>query len=284
MELTAEENALIATIGFDATVCQAVKNVVARPLEQLQEYDKETYEPVPAAGLSVAVEKAELDGLMPQLRGVLPAGYHAFWSRRREANGLRASEEIVLLRDEDPWRIVDLKATDGANYGFQTHDIIAWLQQLSARCKFELTGAADDWVALRFETLPPDICAFAQEVYEFCPDSVDQGIGLMSEEDDPELFELALQLCPQEAPRTQREEAAKTGAQSPSQFLEAHLAKLPPEMRAQWEKTVQEQLASHGYSIEEMLADADDNPSSEMGVKLLAATLHRDKELFLWWD
>jgi hypothetical protein len=281
MELTAEENVLIATIGFDETVSQTVKNVVARPLEQLHGYDKETYEPVPVAGLSVAVEKAELESLLPQLRAVLPAGYHAFWSRRREANGLQASEEIVLLRGDDPWQIVNIKATDGANYGLQTQDIIEWLQQLSPRCKFELTGAADDWVALRFETLPADICAFAQEVYEFCPDSVDQGIGVMSESDDPELFALALELCPQDAPRTQREEAAKTGAKSPLQFLEAHLAKLPPESRAQWEKAVQEQ---HGCSYKEMLADVDDNPSTEMGIKLLAATLHRDKELFLWWD
>ena len=281
MELTAEENELIATIDFEATVCQAVKNVVARPLEQLYGYDKETYEPVPVAGLSVAVEKAELDSLMPQLRAVLPADYHVFWSRRREANGLRASEEIVLLRNDDPWRIVDIKATDGANYGFQTHDIIAWLQRLSARCKFELTGAADDWIALRFETLPTDVCAFAQEIYEFCPDSVDQGIGLMSESDDPELFALAQELCPQDAPRTQREEAAQTGSQSPYKFLEAHLATLPPEKREQWEKAVLEQ---HGCSYEEILADIDEDPSTQTGIKLLAAILHRDKELFLWWD
>ena len=40
-----------------------------------------------------------------------------------------------------------------------------------------LNGAGMDWLFAEFENPPSDWTAFAREVYEFCPDVVDQGTG-----------------------------------------------------------------------------------------------------------
>jgi hypothetical protein len=44
-------------------------------------------------------------------------------------------------------------------------------------CAFEVVGASRDWAALAFSKLPEKMCAFAEEVFSFCPDSVGQGTG-----------------------------------------------------------------------------------------------------------
>ena len=68
--------------------------------------------------------------------------------------------------------------TGAPNYGLDTEDIIGRLRQWQARCEFTVTGAERDAVDLKFETLPQDMDAFAKELYEFCPDLVDQGTGV----------------------------------------------------------------------------------------------------------
>lgn len=49
---------------------------------------------------------------------------------------------------------------------------------------------------MKFKTSPKPICTFAQEVYEFCPDSVEQGVSLAYEVlDDPKIYNQAKRLC-----------------------------------------------------------------------------------------
>jgi hypothetical protein len=50
------------------------------------------------------------------------------------------------------------------------HELLGW----------RLTGLGYDTVDLEFAALPSDLGAFAKELYEFCPDLIDQGFGSLA--------------------------------------------------------------------------------------------------------
>jgi hypothetical protein len=85
------------------------------------------------------------------------------------------------MNSADPYEPIRKANTDAANYDLDTAAIIARLKQWEALCKFQVTGAGHDTVEIEFETLPQDMDAFVREVYDFCPDLVDQGTGCMQE-------------------------------------------------------------------------------------------------------
>lgn len=121
------------------------------------------------------------------------------------------------------------------------------------RYPLQVRGAYYDWVALDFEDLPADVCRFAEEVYEFCPDSVEQGVGLMQESKHPEAFAEARALCPELSPAMQ----AKLDERKKQFEVTRAKYKLPPPALT---------------------------TSTEMGIRLLARHIQTTKSLFLWWD
>ena len=267
MALTTEEQALIDSLDFDRRVCEMLKRNTSGALERVTAYTAE-YEQMPGEGLSIAVERQGLDTLISLLRAELtPLGYQVFWSEIRKANGLKKSEEIVVLRTADHYSIIEIRHPSGANYDVSTNDLMDRLKGWEASCQFQIVGAASSWVAIQFDTLPENICRLAEEIYQFCPDTVDQGVGLTRESDDPETFEAARRLCPQLSDEAQQK-IDKRHAQ-----LQA--MDMPPGLR--------QMLNSGGFDTSTDLpgnvpADAD------MGIRLLAYDLKQSKYLFLWWD
>lgn len=67
--------------------------------------------------------------------------------------------------------------TNGANYGLGPEDILAKFQEWDKLCDFSLSEIDFDRVTVNFRTLPEDLDSFAKDVYDFCPDTVDQGFG-----------------------------------------------------------------------------------------------------------
>ena len=104
--------------------------------------------------------------------------------------------------------IASIKAnhTNGINYDVTTDDIIAKLTQWSEQIKFEVTEVDHATVKLYLETLPENLAEFCQEVYEFCPDTIEQGYGCLGDmiemseeyghEIPPEMLELMKGLDP----------------------------------------------------------------------------------------
>ena len=81
----------------------------------------------------------------------------------------------------DPFSAIRQAHTGGPNYGFDTNAIIARLTKWQALCSFSVTSAEGDAVDIKFETLPKNMDAFVRDLYEFCPDLVDQGTGCLHE-------------------------------------------------------------------------------------------------------
>ncbi len=85
---------------------------------------------------------------------------------------------IVFFQADSPAPLLWVRGTNGVNYDLDTGAILNRLEDWSGRCEFSLLGAGFDWLELRFETLPVNLEEFAEEVYDFCPDTLDQGIVL----------------------------------------------------------------------------------------------------------
>jgi hypothetical protein len=91
--------------------------------------------------------------------------------------------------------------TNGANYDLDADQIIAQLQTWDGKYGVTLSDVTHDAVTVTFNAIPvDDVPALAAEIYEFCPDTIDQHFGCFAEmmemadetgeELPPELLEL----------------------------------------------------------------------------------------------
>jgi hypothetical protein len=89
--------------------------------------------------------------------------------------------------------------TNGVNYDIDTQEIIRRLKEWDEKFGVTLSEIGADRVTVSFTDLPDDLGELANEIYEFCPDVVDQGFGCFSDfveaaetqaEPDPGFLEL----------------------------------------------------------------------------------------------
>jgi len=71
--------------------------------------------------------------------------------------------------------------TNGCNYDISTDDIVAKLDKWKNKIQFEILEVTQDSVTIHFQTLPEDTAKFSEEIYQFCPDTVDQHFGCFDE-------------------------------------------------------------------------------------------------------
>lgn len=96
---------------------------------------------------------------------------------------------LGLAPTVDPFDVVRRVRTDAANYGHGNADVIAWLRDLDREEPFEVTGAGMDFVEGFFRAPVSDRKRLAVRIYAFCPDFVDQGLGLTEHGEPHELIE-----------------------------------------------------------------------------------------------
>jgi hypothetical protein len=94
-----------------------------------------------------------------------------------EMNEAIRSDKIGILKGNDQYDVLRIMQTNGDDYDISNEDIIERLQEWEKRYPFAIIGAENDWVEIEFRAVPDDIRSFAQEVYDFCPDPVDQDAG-----------------------------------------------------------------------------------------------------------
>jgi hypothetical protein len=81
----------------------------------------------------------------------------------------------------DPFAAVREAFTSAPNFEIDNAAIIDRLTQWQSLCSFVVKSAEGDRIEIEFTTLPKDMDAFVRDLYEFCPDLVDQGTGCVHE-------------------------------------------------------------------------------------------------------
>lgn len=71
--------------------------------------------------------------------------------------------------------------TNGCNYEVSNEDIINKVEEWNRTLDIEILEVSYDSVTIHFKSLPVETKKFAEEIYTFCPDVVDQHFGLFGE-------------------------------------------------------------------------------------------------------
>jgi hypothetical protein len=176
--LSQQAETIAKTIKFDHRVLILVKEETGESIHRLIGYDEKGYQIV-ADGIYVPIPEDKTDFILDSLRKKLaPLKYMAFVV---EINGAIKTDKIGIVKGTDQYDILRIMYTNGDDYDITNQDIIERLKEWEKTSPFDIIGADNDWVEIEFKTLPKDLKSFAQEVYDFSPDTVDQGPGSAAE-------------------------------------------------------------------------------------------------------
>jgi hypothetical protein len=165
-------------IGFDRQVLIMMKEESGGNIHRLVGYDENDFQII-VDGLSVPVPEDRTEHVLYALRKKLaPLKYMAFVVEMNESIN---ADTIGVLKGTDQYQILRIMHTDGDQYDISNEDVIERLKDWGKSAPLDIIGAGNDWVEIEFRTLPKDLKAFSEEVYDFCPDAVDQGPGTTAE-------------------------------------------------------------------------------------------------------
>ena len=90
-------------------------------------------------------------------------------------------DQVTILKSDDQFEILITEETAGYNYDIDNNNVISKLKEWSNQYPFKIIGAGQNWINAVFISPPSNMKKFSKEVYEFCPDIVDQGTGTVKE-------------------------------------------------------------------------------------------------------
>src|SRR5260370_26196597 len=93
-------------------------------------------------------------------------------------------EEIVLASAKSQFDILRVAQSDACNYDMLTEDLIKKLTEYDEACGIDIFHAETDTIEFRFLKLPADMPGFCNDLYQFCPAIVDQGVGTVEALED----------------------------------------------------------------------------------------------------
>jgi hypothetical protein len=182
--LSKEELSLLDTLKFDTTVIQDVKTYIREPFTQYETSDpgylyqngkKIKTGITKQEGITFIVKSLKAKNIISVFSESLATnGYLIFIS---EIDYINNQQSISIIKSSDQFDIVRLQKTDGINYDIDNAALINKLTDWDRRYGIKIIGADYDWVEFEINQLPPDTVKFADEIYAFCPDSIDQGVG-----------------------------------------------------------------------------------------------------------
>lgn len=127
---------------------------------------------------SVTVSERAARELLPRIRSRLEPGMLAYigttqWLGDEQPDGV----EVAIGQGNSQFDILRQARSDAANYDMTTEDLITKLQDYDTQYGIDIFHAETDTIEFRLLRVPEDMDAFARDLYEFCPDIVDQGVG-----------------------------------------------------------------------------------------------------------
>lgn len=120
---------------------------------------------------------------LKQVRAALPAGTVAWLGTTRwlGAEKNRGLVELAIGEGSSQLDAVRHAASDAVNYDLGTEDLVKRLARYHERYRIDVLHAETDTIEFDVCGEVDDWAAFAADLYEFCPDIVDQGVGSVEE-------------------------------------------------------------------------------------------------------
>lgn len=173
MSAMTPSNAAPPNLDDNAAYLSNITSLPVRPFST-RDFGRDRY----SGARSVLVPAERAEALLTKIRTGLAPGLVAFIGTENSlADDAPEGVELVIGPGSTQFDILRVAASDAVNYGKQTEDLIKVLQRWHEAYGIDIFQASTDTIQLRLQRLPPDVDKFAAEVYEFCPDIVDQGVG-----------------------------------------------------------------------------------------------------------
>ncbi|MEH7443509.1 DUF4253 domain-containing protein [Bacillus sp. JJ1122] len=172
-QVNAEE--LAVQSGFVEEVIKVIKSAANTDIQPFYYKDLHSEGAAKAIGLSFNTKEETAEGQLYKLKTELkPLGALAFITERKNKTA-----SVAIVMGNDQFDIIKIQQTNGENYDISNIEVIVKLKEWHNRYSFTIIGANHDWVEADFIELPnsKDLKSFAKEIYQFCPDIVDQGTG-----------------------------------------------------------------------------------------------------------
>ena len=127
---------------------------------------------------SVILPEEQAKASLPGLREDLPSGLVAFigttwWLGVEHNDGV----EIVVGPGASQLDILRLARSAASNYDMGTEDLVEKLREYDQNHGIDIFHAETDTIEFTLRNTPSDLSGFAADLYEFCPDIVEQGVG-----------------------------------------------------------------------------------------------------------
>lgn len=164
--------------GFDDVDVSVIQGVYGGKLEYLKYTDVVDIDFMKYKILYMKISKEKRPNTLKSLKEKLNNQCYVFYSKI----SYDATPEIIcFLRSNDKYDVLRSLGTNGINYDIDTDQLVKRLTSWDNNYGIEIEGADSDWVDIKFINLPTDLKKIAEEIYDFCPDSVDQGVGSIEE-------------------------------------------------------------------------------------------------------
>jgi hypothetical protein len=169
-------------MSWRETAERILREVCDKPVRQysMRDFGREQYPDavsviLPREGYSPSREAYRC---LVEVRQKLPPELVAFlgttsWLGDERHDGI----ELVIGPGESQFDILVIAASNAVNYAKETGDLIKKFQAYDRLCGIDILQAETDTVVIQLKGIPADVKAFAEDVYAFCPDIVDQGVG-----------------------------------------------------------------------------------------------------------
>ncbi len=174
-DLSPKETELVNKLDFNIELMKELKKETKSELIQLPTIDQETGEVSNEyySGIHSSSSEEKANSIVKKLKEKFRAkGYLIF-----VFTGEEDSKSIGVIKGTNDLDILRYRRTDGINHDYENEDIVSKISEWNDKFGLTVIGCGRDWLELAFKKLPADLDAFSEEVYEFCPDSVDQGVG-----------------------------------------------------------------------------------------------------------
>jgi Domain of unknown function (DUF4253) len=176
--LSPEEQELCESLTFQIEIADLIKAHTGAPIERLPAYGEDG-DPLeePGNGLSSETDEEKSYEFIDEHKEALrEEGYLIFLFEDDDERKC-----LGILKGQDEFDIIRFRKTNGVNFELQTKDIVDKLQVWKQKNDFFIMGVGLDWIMAGLYELPDDVDAFANELYDFAPDVVDQSEGEISD-------------------------------------------------------------------------------------------------------
>ena len=88
---------------------------------------------------------------------------------------LNSYYDVTLISAANMFDVIKLMNTNGLNYDVTNEQVVEQMKVWDNLVKFKLVVADEDRIEAKMTSLPADLDSFVNEIYNFCPDVIEQG-------------------------------------------------------------------------------------------------------------